>query len=66
MQNVDAFGKSVVSALVSPGNTKLLLLHSNHKQSEEATRMFLVEAGELYMKVCRPSAACLPRCAAAA
>lgn len=51
LKNVDRFNRMSVTALVTAGNAKLLLLHSENRPSEESIRLFLLEIAGLYTKV---------------
>jgi Sedlin, N-terminal conserved region len=52
LQNVDRFNKMLVSALVAPSNSTILVLHSEGKPSDDAIKHFLFDVSDLYMKVC--------------
>ena len=46
---VDRYNEQMVSAYVTPGGAKLLLLHES--RNEEGIKAFFTEAHELYIKV---------------
>jgi hypothetical protein len=48
LRSVDKFNEWTVSAFVTPGNTKFILLHES--KNEEGIRAFFHEAWELYVK----------------
>ena len=50
MKNVDRCNDMNVSCMLTPGNSKFLLLHENHK-SEEQIKAFFNEVYELYVKI---------------
>lgn len=48
---VDTFNEYSVSAHVTAGRTKLLLLHDRHLRNEDGVRLFLAEVYDLYLRV---------------
>jgi len=48
---VDHYKNLNVSAYVSPGNVKFMLVYSAGKLSEEPIKNFFIEANELYLKI---------------
>lgn len=51
LQVVDTFNEYSVSAHVTAGRTKLLLLHDRHLRNEDGVRLFLAEVYDLYLRV---------------
>ena len=51
LQVVDTFNEYSVSAHVTAGRTRLLLLHDRHMRNEEGVRLFLSDVYELYLRV---------------
>ena len=51
VQVVDTFNEYSVSAHVTAGRTRLLLLHDRHMRNEEGVRLFLSDVYELYLRV---------------
>lgn len=49
MQTVDRFNNLLVTAFVTPGNARFLLLHDG--KNDEAVRSFFTEVYELYLRV---------------
>ncbi|KAL6757324.1 component of TRAPP complex, partial [Haematococcus lacustris] len=49
LKTVDRFNNLLVTAFVTPGNARFLLLHDG--RNEESMRNFFLEAYELYIKV---------------
>ncbi len=49
-QTVDRFNNLLVTAFVTPGNVRFLLLHDG--RSDENIKLFFTEVYELYVKVC--------------
>lgn len=49
MQAVDRFNNLIVTAFVTPGNTRFLLLHDG--RNDDACRAFFMDVYELYVKV---------------
>jgi hypothetical protein len=54
LQNLDRFGKMIVSALVMAGGAVVMLLYGEGRFSDENVRLFLMDVSEHYMKVLRP------------
>ena len=51
MKVVDTFNDYSVSAHVTSGRTRLLLLHDRHLRNEEGVRLFLSDVSDLYLRV---------------
>lgn len=49
MQTVDRFNNLFVTAYVTPGNARFLLLHEG--KNDDAIRSFFTEVHELYLRV---------------
>jgi trafficking protein particle complex subunit 2 len=49
LKTVERYGTMAVSAYVTPGHIRFMLLHNN--KNEESIRLFFAEAHELYLKV---------------
>eukprot|EP01122_Echinamoeba_exundans_P014581 TRINITY_DN6639_c0_g1_i1.p1 TRINITY_DN6639_c0_g1~~TRINITY_DN6639_c0_g1_i1.p1 ORF type:complete len:193 (-),score=28.52 TRINITY_DN6639_c0_g1_i1:58-636(-) len=49
LKTVERYGTMAVSAYVTPGHIRFMLLHNN--KNEESIRLFFVEAHELYLKM---------------
>jgi hypothetical protein len=52
LQTVDRFNNLFVTAYVTPGNARFLLLHEG--KNDEAIRMFFTEVHELFLRVSLP------------
>ena len=48
---VDTFNEYSVSAHVTAGQTRLLLLHDRHMRNEDGVRLFLSDVYDLYLRV---------------
>eukprot|EP00823_Brevimastigomonas_motovehiculus_P000290 TRINITY_DN10399_c0_g1_i1.p1 TRINITY_DN10399_c0_g1~~TRINITY_DN10399_c0_g1_i1.p1 ORF type:complete len:141 (-),score=22.70 TRINITY_DN10399_c0_g1_i1:194-616(-) len=51
LKDVDKFNEYTISAFVTAGHIKFLLLH-DHKTDENAIKSFFYEIYELYVKIC--------------
>jgi hypothetical protein len=54
---VDRFNNLFVTAYVTPGNARFLLLHEG--KNDDAIRSFFAEVHELYLRVSASDVACL-------